>query len=741
MIDLPAITLLFARLSALKAASLGAIVSSIVDGRSLGVIVGAFSSVDFRADLVGVMFASTLAPTLAPSPFVSISPAWFTFGLVLVIAFAWTRPLTVRDFENRRLPINAIAQVGFTLVYCLAYLTLVLTVHYARPVLSGFFAAVGAIDFATRTLQPRADAAGGFAPLFSMTILCWFQSLSLLREVERTVLVYVYSARYRHNDVLTLGRHFVDCAHNPTPEERAKNRQVLENLNVVLTDSDTRKIDLRVIGAWRKVETLLRHLRSWRSEGKLSLTKDELAILDEVETAHERKTALAFNIVRMLDHLARGGGANATFQQVTDLLAAAKAKRADGVASAEAQVLATIRADGEEMSSTQPELRLSSAQLKQFLGQIETYFLEEYLILLTQAGDLAAKGIVHAAEQADTRLNSMKKVGFEGLGELLPMRFDRILLVFLATFGASLALFLFRTTLGQWAGDRNPVPGQFNVMMLATVSLTIALATITGAFVGSTRELAQAPRTPWACYALAGLFAVCMFLVVHTARTSLGGPVVNAALETSSATLARPAVVAPDTTPTETSAASTAPSPSLRPTVAAPPQLIGTRSPPFVRTPSLRQSLPWAILPFVITLGICFLARLPRWPLPRAISNRVFERLVDGAALGTILVITIVVVQRIVYPALEAYPALEIARPAHLAAVWRQSVLPIVPVAVMFGLGFAIGAMVLRDVRRAAHSRIVLGPDVQATVIAPPVLTSLPPFNDPVPANAPVPAN
>ncbi|NJM55692.1 MAG: hypothetical protein HC841_07115, partial [Verrucomicrobiae bacterium] len=456
---------------------------------------------------------------MVPSPFVSISPSWFTFGLALVIVFAWTRPLTVKDFENRRLPTNAIAQVGFTLFYCLAFVVLVLLVHYARPLLSGFFMAVGAIDFATRTLQPKTDSSGAFAPLFAMTILCWCQSLSLLREVERTVLVYVYSARYQHKDVVALGAHFVDCALNPPPEERAKNRQVLERLNVFLTDSDTSKLDLRVIGHWRKVETLLRHLKAWRAEGKLSLTPDELALLDTVETAHERKTALALNIVRILDHLAKGGGANATFQQVTNLLEATRTGNREGIARAEAQASEALAAEAQAAealaaasqtvpSQEPPQLRVTSTQLKQFLGQIENYFLQEYRILLAQTGDLAAKGVVHAGDSAEARLEQMKAVGFDGLGQLLPVRFDRIMLVFLAAFGTSLALFMFRSTVMHWSGERAPMPAQQAIMMIATISLTIALATIVGAFVGSTRELAQAPRLPWGRYTVAGLFAV-----------------------------------------------------------------------------------------------------------------------------------------------------------------------------------------------------------------------------------------
>ncbi len=688
-----------------------------------------------------MLFSSVLLSASVPSPFVSISPSWFTFGLALVILFALTRPLTVKDFENRRLPVNAVAQVGFTLFYCLAFVVLVLMVHYARPLLSSFFAAVGAIDFATRTLQPKSDSTGAFAPLFAMSILGWSQSLSLLREVERTILVYVYSARYQHKDVVALGYHFLNCPLNPPPGERAKNRQVLERLNVVLTDSDTSKLDLRVIGDWRKVETLLRHLKTWRAEGKLSLTPDEVLLLDKVETAHERKTALALNIVRMLDHLAKGGGPNATFQQVTNLLEATQKGDREALARAEvmaAEALATqsppTMPDADPAAAAipeagaQPELRMTSVQLKQFLGQIESYFLQEYRILLAQTGDLAAKGIIHAGDCAESRLEQMKLVGFEGLGQLLPIRFDRILMVFLVAFGISLGLFAFRATVMHWSGERAPMPAQQSIMMFATISLTIALATIIGAFVGSTRELAQAQRTPWGSYALAGLFAVSLFLLVHAARVSLGGPSVQAQTTQASQVTSPPATgaAAPVTSPKAAALNSIGSTSQAPPAIAEP----GTRQSPLVRPPSLHRTLPWAIIPFMMTVAICFFARLERWPGAGQPANRSVERALDGVALGLVMVAAVVVVNRAVFPILEAYPSLGIARPPHFAAAWKTSWLPLQMVLTQFGTGFLIGALVLRDVRRAAHARVVIAAPTQPKPAPSTVVKSVPPFHD-----------
>lgn len=640
------------------------------------------------------LFAVTGA-AVAPSPLVSISPSWFVVCLLLVITFAWTRPFAVRDFEDRKLAFNATAQIAFVLAYCMVFLALVLAVHYARPVVSQFFSAVGAIDFATRYLQPKTDATGGFPPLFALTILGWFQSVSMLREIERTMLVYVYSARYRFADIQSLGSHLSDCPYDPTPEERAKNRQVLERLNVFLSDSDTRTIDIKVIGDWRKVETLLRHIRAWQEAGKIELTLQEIELLEKVITAHERKTALALNIIRMLDHVAKGGGTADTFGQVTDIIKAARDGDRAALEAAEVKALELVKAtqaiEAVEAASgaaaEPPKLRLSSAQLKQFLGQISSYFEEEYRILLHQVADLTAKAVVHSASESGNRLSALKTAGFAGIGELVTIRFDRILWVFFVAFFASMVLFLFRASMMPLTGERPTFPIQQQFMMIGTISLTIGFATIVGAFVGSTRSLAQSPRMPILSYGLAGLFAVFLFFIVHTARIAISGPPPAAAVATGATVPAGPPAAA-------------------KPAIAAQPAVRSAQT-PFARQPTLQRSIPWGIIPFMVTIGICMLARLSAWPVPAAWGGRIVERSLDGLALGGVMVLAVVLVHRVAFPALEAFPALDIRRPPAIAEAWRKSWIPLNMLWLQLGTGFAIGAMVLRDIRRVAHSRIV----------------------------------
>jgi hypothetical protein len=114
----------------------------------------------------------------------------------------------------------------------------------------------------------------------------------------------------------------------------------------------------------------------------------------------------------------------------------------------------------------------------------------------------------------------------------------------------------------------------------------------------------------------------------------------------------------------------------------------------------------------LLTVGICRLARVSRWPdLPglKAYHN-VWERTVDGIGVSGALLIGYLL-------AFAVHEPLGIELPRSL----QQSMkLPhILPIPIYFplqALGFFIGFFVVRDVRRAAHARIVneavvTGPD------------------------------
>lgn len=676
------------------------------------------------------------------SPF---SLFWFAVGLVLVLAFAWTRPLTLTDFENRKLARNVSAQVFFTLLYLVLFVVLVAAFQYGGKVFVALVESAGWLGQLSQYLQRRSDQPASFAPLLALGAIGWFQSLPVLRELERTCLVYTYSARYMYTDVKELSEHLQHCVFDPTESERARNRQALERLNVFLTDSDTAPIDLKVVGDWRKVETLLRQLSAWTAEGRSVLNDPEREQLQEALTAHERKTALALNIIRMLDHVASGRSTAETMGEVTDLLSKAKAGGGGRIEAVEARIETVLEGGADDAAVARP-IYLSSMQLMSFLEQIQSYFEEEYRILLRHVAELAAKCIVHSGDLASERLRTVKSAGFKGLGRILPISFNRILWVFFAVLGASFVLFVARQWLASGSVGVERVDMQRTMMMAGFISLTTALAAIVGAAVGSTRRLAQCPVVPWRTYLGAGLIAVTLFFITHGTRMML------------TKGIERPPVVAAQTT-------ADAPSPAA---AAAP----GTRMTPWVRPPSLTQSAPWALIPFVVTVAICLLARLPGWPLvgssfspapappaaPRpgtpasmpqsgALSEtpeqrrfRVLaERTLDGIALGLAMVAAIAVVLKAVFPMLQwLVPQSGIRLPPRMVEAMAHTWLPPSLVLMQFAIGFFIGALILREVRRAGHSRVVLTP------VAAPPRTALPraagtlPLPVPSPSPSPV---
>ena len=198
----------------------------------------------------------------------------------------------------------------------------------------------------------------------------------------------------------------------PTEAERAKNRKVLERLQVFLTDKNTETIELKVVGDWRKVETLLRHLDQWTAERRGVLNEQELAQLADARIAHERKTQLAANIIRMLDHVASGKGPAETLSEVSDLLSSASHGDRPRVEAVEATVSGLLEGGAD---ATAPVF-LSSTQFRGFLQQIQHYFEEEYRILSRQVAELAAKTIVHSGDSAPVGSRQSRRPASRGSG-------------------------------------------------------------------------------------------------------------------------------------------------------------------------------------------------------------------------------------------------------------------------------------------------------------------------------------
>jgi len=118
---------------------------------------------------------------------------------------------------------------------------------------------------------------------------------------------------------------------------------------------------------------------------------------------------------------------------------------------------------------------------------------------------------------------------------------------------------------------------------------------------------------------------------------------------------------------------------------------------------SVYRTLPWMVLPFLLTVAISRLGRMPSWPTLPGLSRypNATERILDGLAISIVIYI--------------AY-ALTIALHVPFDLPWSKRLTiamqetHLLPVPVRWPLqvmGFWIGFFVMRDVRRAAHAKIV----------------------------------
>jgi hypothetical protein len=297
---------------------------------------------------------------------------------------------------------------------------------------------------------------------------------------------------------------------------------------------------------------------------------------------------------------------------------------------------------GQTEGARQP-IRLTARELQHYLAQIESYFRVEYRYLLQQVAELAAKSIVFSGDEAPARLEQLKSIGFGQLGRIERINFDRILWVFFAvSLGGFLILFL-----GQRSG---------NAELFARISLVTALAALVGAVYGSNRKIQSRPITPWAHYLIAGLVAAGMFILVH-----------------GTATMLRTVGHLPAAAPSPTGV-----------------------------TPGFVDLLPWAVSPFFLAIAICWLARLPHWPSILGAKGDAWERVFDGLAICLVMLLAQVT-------AISLHLGLE----TSFAPMFKTRIAEAGNMLfVLFRLnpslliGFLVGAVVVKDVRRAAHSQL-----------------------------------
>jgi hypothetical protein len=111
--------------------------------------------------------------------------------------------------------------------------------------------------------------------------------------------------------------------------------------------------------------------------------------------------------------------------------------------------------------------------------------------------------------------------------------------------------------------------------------------------------------------------------------------------------------------------------------------------------------MPWFILPFLTAFAICWLARQSHWHSPLGLNlgaglTGTFERLIDGIVLGVIMVPGYAIAVGLTELIVGRLPPIFTSRFD-------------VPIMSIIGIvGFFIGALVVRDVRSAAHAQVVI---------------------------------
>jgi hypothetical protein len=571
--------------------------------------------------------------------FLSSNIELILFAGAVVAAYALFRLSQVRDADGQRLPHSFTAKLFFVLSHVLFYLFILGLCLYSPNLLAKLPG--GLSDLIPPELQQQ-------LPLIAVIAVGALLAIPQVKEMDRQYAVLLHSAQHKRADEDALRVHLASCPYRPSDKEVEEGLNYLRQFDVYVTDREVGNIQMDSVDTWRKVSSLLRLLKRELLRDNSVLSPGDRQDIMRLEEAHFRKTKLATSMMRILDHMQQGSQHSQRLTRVASLLGDASHKDREKIGIAESvaqQIMNELELVHEAggAHSTEP-LRLSSKQIQQYVGQIESYLKAEYQLMLHDASRVAAKMIVRSGDRAAAQLDEVKDAGFLGLGEIQEVNLDRVILVIMATFPTVFLFFAISAVMS------NQKP---KIDLIVSIAATISIAALIGGMWGSRRKLAQSRDIPWSSYMGAALIAVVGFIIVQCTRYFID-----------------PAAVSP------------------------------VQGVTLELGPYLASVLPWSASAAFVTVGICGLARVAEWSWFK--NSAVGERVSDGVFLG--LAYAVGQIAAFMLHAAFKTKFGEIITTWITAGqwdlIWSSSVRG-------FLIGFVMGFFIVRDIRRVAHSHVV----------------------------------
>jgi hypothetical protein len=575
----------------------------------------------------------------------------FLFFALCTVVFAFLRPAMIRDYDGRRLPYNPQSRLIVVIIYLLIYSTLTVALELAGAAIRSVFSD---IPHAGRFL----NSVHLTAPFYSIALLGVLWQIPFIKEVDRAFLIALHSTRNARDNAILLSQHLMRCQFSPSNEERHHYENELNEHNVFLKDKAAEQIETIVVHNWRKVSTLIRLVQGWNETGYRVLNEEETLRFEEALTSHQRKTSLACHMINMFQKLGKEVDPSRIVAGLREIIGAGAKGTGEEAITAR---LKSILADAGNGAEFEPSAELSAEEFKNYVQQMGNYFQAEYRSLLQQVARLAAQCVVLSGSVRTERLDQLKSTGFAGIGHFNYMSFNRLLWVFFVTAFGGYIIMLYGS-------------GSANAAALARFAVTIAIAGLIGAVVGSFRNLARASDPRWDIYFFAGLLSAALFIGFTVLQNIVirGIPVTSLDVDTAA---------------------------------------------PHWNDVLPPRTIPFSLLSLAVTISVAYLARFKNW---RGLTawlgpkGDYFERAIDGLLVSAAVLVSY-------YAALALLPLLNLPLPPNIErqmSEWAQlpKVITIVlPYPIQWPLqifAFVVGALFVRDVRTSAHATIV---DLEST--------------------------